>query len=43
MDGWMQSTKDVRQFEQLPSLAQAYVHRIEELVGTPVKIRLGRS
>ncbi len=38
MDGWMQSTKDVRRFEQLPSLAQAYVHRIEELVETPVKI-----
>ncbi len=38
MDGWMQSTKDMRRFEELPSLAQAYVHRIEELVETPVKI-----
>lgn len=37
MDGWMQSTKDVRQFGKLPGKAQAYVHRIEELVGVPVK------
>ncbi len=38
MDGWMQSTKDVRKFDRLPSQAQAYVHRIEELVETPVSI-----
>jgi adenylosuccinate synthase len=38
MDGWMQSTKDVRQFDKLPTQAQAYVHRIEELVETPVSI-----
>jgi len=38
MDGWMQSTKDVRRFDKLPPEAQAYVHRIEELVGTPVSI-----
>jgi adenylosuccinate synthase len=38
MDGWMQSTKDVRQFEKLPKQAQAYVHRIEELVKAPVSI-----
>lgn len=37
MDGWMRSTKHVRQFEELPGKAQAYVHRIEELVGVPVK------
>ncbi len=36
MDGWMQSTKDVREFNRLPPQAQAYVHRIEELVETPV-------
>jgi adenylosuccinate synthase len=36
MDGWNQSTKDVRQFDKLPPQAQAYVHRIEELVETPV-------
>jgi adenylosuccinate synthase len=38
MDGWMQSTKDLRKFDKLPSQAQAYVHRIEELVETPVSI-----
>ena len=38
MDGWMQSTRDVRQFEELPRQAQSYVHRIEELVETPVSI-----
>ena len=38
MDGWMQSTKHVRQFEELPAQAQAYVHRIEELVETPISI-----
>jgi adenylosuccinate synthase len=38
MDGWLQSTKDIRQFDILPIQAQAYVHRIEELVKTPVSI-----
>ena len=38
LDGWMQSTKDVRKFELLPPQAQAYVHRIEELVETPISI-----
>jgi adenylosuccinate synthase len=38
MDGWLESTKDIRQFEKLPLQAQAYVHRIEELVKTPVSI-----
>ena len=38
MEGWMQPTKDVRQFDKLPPQAQAYVHRIEELVETPVTI-----
>ena len=38
MDGWMQSTKEVRQFDNLPTQAQSYVHRIEELVETPVSI-----
>jgi len=38
MDGWMQSIKDVRQFSELPAQAQTYIHRIEELVGTPVTI-----
>jgi adenylosuccinate synthase len=38
LDGWMQSTKDVRQFDRLPFQAQAYVHRVEELVETTVSI-----
>jgi adenylosuccinate synthase len=38
LDGWMQSTKDVRQFDKLPAQAQAYVHRIEALVEKPVSI-----
>jgi adenylosuccinate synthase len=37
MPGWQQSTKDVRQFGQLPLPAQAYVRKIEELVETPIK------
>jgi adenylosuccinate synthase len=38
MEGWMQPTKDVRQFDHLPVLAQSYVHRVEELVETPISI-----
>jgi adenylosuccinate synthase len=38
MDGWMQSTKGVRQFGKLPVQAQAYVHRIEELVEAPISM-----
>src|SRR4030042_1815588 len=38
MDGWLESHKDIPQFEKLPLQAQAYVHRIEELVKTPVSI-----
>jgi adenylosuccinate synthase len=38
LDGWLQSTKDVRQFEWLPRQAQAYVRRIEELVEVRISI-----
>jgi adenylosuccinate synthase len=38
LDGWMQSTKEVRQFDKLPPQAQAYVRCIEKLVDTPVSI-----
>jgi adenylosuccinate synthase len=38
MDGWMQSTHEIRQFDHLPPQAQAYVHRIEELVETPISM-----
>jgi adenylosuccinate synthase len=38
MDGWMESTKDVRQFDKLPPQARDYVQRVEELVETPITI-----
>jgi adenylosuccinate synthase len=38
MDGWMQSTKQVRQFNRLPVQAQAYVRKIEELLETPISM-----
>ena len=37
MEGWQQSTRDVRHFEQLPDKAKAYTQKIEELVGVPVR------
>ncbi len=37
MEGWQQETKDIRQTSQLPSQAQAYVKKVEELVGVPVR------
>jgi adenylosuccinate synthase len=36
MEGWQQSTRAARRFTDLPPQAQAYVHKIEELVGAPV-------
>jgi adenylosuccinate synthase len=36
MDGWQQSTTAVRDFYQLPAQAQAYVRKVEGLVGVPV-------
>jgi len=36
MQGWQQPTKSIRDFAQLPPPAQAYVRKIEELVGVPV-------
>ena len=38
MPGWMQSTKDVTRFEDLPDAAQAYVNRLCELTGVPLGI-----
>jgi adenylosuccinate synthase len=35
--GWMEEISSVRTFEELPSNAQAYVKRIEEAAGVPVK------
>jgi len=37
MEGWMEPTHTIRSFAGLPLKAQAYVGKIEELVGVPVK------
>jgi adenylosuccinate synthase len=37
MRGWRTGISDVRSFEQLPAEAQAYVRRVEELIGVPVR------
>jgi len=36
MPGWEKDTSGVRRFADLPKEAQAYVHRIQELLGVPV-------
>lgn len=36
--GWKTSTKDVRNFGQLPVNARRYIERIQELVGVPIHI-----
>lgn len=38
MDGWMESTKEARQFDHLPVKAQAYIRKIEELVETRISL-----
>ena len=38
MPGWKCSTSNIRRFEELPPQAQAYVRRIEELIGCPASI-----
>jgi adenylosuccinate synthase len=38
MEGWQQPIGAIRQYNQLPSAAQAYIRKIEELVGVPVRI-----
>lgn len=38
MPGWQCPTSNIRRFEELPSQAQAYVRRIEELIGCPASI-----
>ncbi len=35
LPGWQHNTSDIRRFEELPAQAQAYVKRIEELIGCP--------
>ena len=36
--GWMTDITEVREFDALPEEAQAYVRRIEELAGVPVRL-----
>jgi adenylosuccinate synthase len=38
MPGWRASTRDARSVEQLPAAAQAYIRRLEALMGVPVAI-----
>lgn len=38
MPGWSESTVGATALDQLPTNAQAYVKRIEELIGTPIDI-----
>jgi adenylosuccinate synthase len=38
LPGWRQSTKSVRNFDQLPEVARTYVRKIEELVNVRVSI-----
>jgi adenylosuccinate synthase len=35
--GWRQSTRGLQEFGKLPKAAQAYVRKVEELVGVAVK------
>jgi adenylosuccinate synthase len=36
LEGWMQPTTEARRWEELPPQAQAYIRRVESLVGVPV-------
>ena len=38
MPGWKSNTEQLRNFEDLPPNAQAYVLKLEELVGVPGKL-----
>ncbi len=38
MPGWKQSTVGIKQYDELPAKAKAYLERIQELVGVPVDI-----
>ncbi len=38
LPGWQESTVGVRQYEELPTAARAYLRRLEEVTGAPVDI-----
>ena len=35
LPGWNTNTEEVRNFKELPENAQAYVYKIQELLGVP--------
>ncbi|KAG6546812.1 hypothetical protein Mapa_011758 [Marchantia paleacea] len=37
LPGWIEDISSIRQYKDLPAAAQAYVERIEELIGLPVQ------
>ncbi len=37
MEGWQQSTKDMRTYEQLPEKAKVYIKKVEELTNTSIR------
>ena len=40
MPGWKTSTAHIKSFEQFPPNAQAYVRKIEQLIGVPSEASL---
>jgi len=38
LPGWQASTRDIRQYEQLPAEARQYITRLEELISCPVNL-----
>jgi len=38
LEGWGESTKEARAFDQLPAKAQAYIRKVEELVGVRISV-----
>jgi adenylosuccinate synthase len=38
MPGWQQPTRGLQDFDRLPPAAQAYVRKVEELVGVPISM-----
>jgi adenylosuccinate synthase len=37
LPGWKQDTSNVRKFHELPENAQKYIHRVETLLGIPIR------
>lgn len=37
-DGWMESTKDVRKYEDLPAKCKAFIEEIEKFIKVPIKM-----